>query len=230
MSELNYTEEQKRYLAKSGQIAFSLQGFLPDACSWKLLRKDIIEIVARIASKYIDDVKAVSISYESIPRAKNGREDNVVTQISPIAYVWLPKDSPNLVNRDLAKNPNVILNCPIESRSKGVIEFAKRFTLHGQLKLINRNEYRSDGRHNNDLVGIKVMLDKILKVEFDYGNNEYCKQFGNEFRRNVNIVFEIFPSKKPGKFPDIEYMLITKKIEKHVIDNTDLVPSTSRNF
>lgn len=229
--ELKYTEEQKRCLARTGAISYTIGNYLPSESYWDFSGKDIVEIVTRLSNPFLSDIHRVTLG--SFPlTVKDDNTGRKTTKDIPIAYVWLPKNSPNLVDNSL-KHSNSSIKFPIPSISKNLQEYGSKFCLGGKLRTTKGVETGSEnGRRVSsgpDYVGIIVLVDKFLSIELDQFGNKYAKEFGEEFRRKCDLKIEILDLvESTGSDPDDLTIkrIVVKKSEKRKVEK-ELRPKKS---
>ena len=227
--ELNYSEEQKRCLARIGAMGYTVGNYLPQECTWKLSPRDIIEIANRISSPYLSDIDKITLGAIPVP-VKD--EDGKRTMDVPVAYIWLPKNSPNLVDRSL-DDTNSAIKIPIPSVSKNLKEFGSKFCLNGKLHIVDGKMIGFDqGRRvssGKKYKGIVALVEKFLIIEFDSLGIQYSKEFGDEFKRMTNIIMDPIDLKELPHGDMAVNQITVKKSERRTVEK-EIRPTRSHNI
>lgn len=234
MAELNLNEEKQRCLARIGVLGYTLGNYLPQECTWRIGKRETIEIIARHSQPYLDDIVDITLYGVKQSAMINNHKETVTL---PAVYIWLPKKSHNLVDQNL-KNLDTAIPIPSNSPSEKLQEYAKKFGENGKLNLIGGKKVNYDyenernmSQNLNDRVGFAVTLDRFLQMEFDSNNYEYGKMFGNEFKRKTDI--RVVPEfrTKPNGLIEVEKLNVTKYIitNVNVMDGTT-VPRNAHNI
>lgn len=217
---LDYTNEQIRALARIGDLGYNEGNYLPDSCTWKLYKQDIIEIVERTAKRYMKDVESVSLGLTPIQVKEEGEKPK--TMNVPCAWVWLPKDSENLVDKSLY-NTDSGVKFPIKRKSKSLVEFAKKFCKDGKPNTMRSEKGKSDA--------LIALIANIMQLEFDQKDIAYGRAFGREFCRNTEIKLDFWRANEIRKNDfDIEFIVVKKSVVKKNFDSSENRPRNSFNL
>lgn len=215
---LNYTEEKKRCLARTGAIAYTIGNYLPHECKWELREKDIIEIIGRLTEPFLgNEVKDITLG--AYPLQSRDSEGRKTTKNIAIAYVWLSKDSRHLIDKSLNEMDTAI-RMTVDSPSDKIKEYAAKFSVDGKLHKVNGQntgmEDRRKSRSGPTYTGIVVDVFKFLMLEFDPYCNNYGENFGKEFKRNCNLFVEEseYRELSPGDYTLVR--MIISKSEKRM--------------
>lgn len=219
-----YSEEQERCLARIGVLGYSVGNYLPQECTWELSKQDIIEIVTRVTRPYLKDIDSVTLGMKDDVIRIDGEKETIKI---PVAYIWLPSDSPNLVDSSL-KNSDSAIKFDIQKYSKSLEEYAAKFCYDGKPNLIKSRNSRG-GRRGRQKTGLTVLIAKIFRIEFDERNIKYGKEFGEEFKRNTELKIDTRAVDLGKGDYDIQMIHVTKSVKKKEITTNELRPTLSFN-
>lgn len=220
-----YSEEQERCLARIGVLGYSVGNYLPQNCTWELSKQDIIEIVMRVSRPYLDDIDSVALGLKSTEvRAKNGKKETLKV---PVAYIWLPYDSHNLVDTSL-RNSDSAIKLTINKFSKNLEEYAAKFCDQGKAHII-KGEMSGGNKKGKPMVALTALISKIFHIEFDEKNIKYGKEFGEEFKRNTELEFSYRAIDLGGGDFDIQTIDVKKYVKRKNIGTGELRPKSSFN-
>lgn len=217
--ELRYSEEQKRCLARIGGIGYTVGNYIPQECKWTFSNKDIVEIISRLSKPFLSDIVGITLGAKTLNVKDN--DNHKTSKPFPVAYIWLPKSSPNLVDNSL-KNSDSAIKFPIPSISNNLKEYASKFSVDGKVhKLDGVSTGTEDGRRvttGKSHTGIEVLVDKFLMLEFDINGDRYAREFGEEFRHRCNIRIDEVEFKELSHGDFTVNRIVVRKIEKRISD------------
>jgi hypothetical protein len=94
-------------------------------------------------------------------------------------FVWLPKNSPQLVDENTLNKKDLIVNDPIPKYSDDLNAFISRFCPDG-----NRRIYTDT---DNNFKGIKVVIDRFLEIFFDCQGFKHQELYKTEHRQKTKL-------------------------------------------
>ena len=157
------------------RTAYNNGGHPPHESKFIYTYDQMIEVIEKNARVWLDDLTEATIE-----PTKDGKL---------AAYVWIPRNSKHIVDNSL-KNSNSAINASVQSYSPQMKEFMDKFCEKKMKRLINPNE-----RERSEIVGIEILLENLLCIEFDVTGYEFGKKFGDKYRKKTNI--QIIPDFRP---------------------------------
>lgn len=187
MGELNYTNEQKRCLARIASMSYTMGNYLPQEVIWTFNASTIIKIVEeKVRSHNIEDFYEITLGRAPFTYQDTETGENRTDKI-PAAFIWLPRNSDHLVDKRL-QNTNSYIKTPIPSYSDTLKKFAATFGVGGKLKHVSgQGVGLEDGKRTTGKRGDAIVTDlmRFMAVELDINGTEYGKLFGNEFKERL---------------------------------------------
>ena len=191
----NITQEQAEHLKKIAGTAYSINGFAPTESGWKLTADQICQIIKTWTKDYLSDLSDVTIDVNH----KTG---------AIYAYVWIPRQSKNICNNEL-NSGNSAINRTMLKYSKELKEYMDKFCAKEDRRIFSEER-------NLPLAGIRVQIDRFMKLEFDENGNEYGKQFGEKFKRKTRIELTCnFAKGDDGRFGKLQFLQVTKSVRNN---------------
>ena len=187
------TENQQEQLVKIAPTAYSTSGFPPVASEWKLTYDQVCSIIKKHTKAWLDDVQDVTLEHNR----KNG---------ALYAYVWIPNNSSHICDTTLSGG-NSAINRTMRKYSAPMKEYMEKFCAKDR-----RHVFSAEG--SVQLSGLEIMLDKIMKIEFDESGYEYGRQFGENNKKKTKVVLTCNYSKEDdGKFGKFLYLQVDKSLK-----------------
>lgn len=234
MTELNYTNEQKRCLARTASMSYTMGNYLPQEVIWTFNKETIIKIVEKTTLTHgIDEIDSVTLGRAPFTYHDNETGENRTDKI-PVAFIWFKPNSKHLVDKRL-QNTNSFIKTPLRRYSDELKKFASIYGVGGKLNHINgyntgiENGKRSTGKKGDAIV---TDLMKFMAVELDINGVEFGKQFGNEFKeRLVMRLVDIDLKRVDGGDPeDKEIREITISLSRPRRTKKQMRPKSSYNM
>lgn len=227
MADLNFTDEQIRRLARTAPIAYTCGGYLPQEAVWRLKPEEVAEIVMRNSLPFLNDI--VQVEIDTTPMPGKDEHGNKIMRDIPVAYVWLKKDSPNLVDKSL-ENTDAAVKFSISSPSDELKEYYNKFGTDPKLRVLDGDGFvKTQGRTKKESYGgVVVFVDRFIKLEFDAHGNDFAKKFGHEFKVGHDVFLNFIRDKSQPDRPITEF-IITKSVCQ-IKNDTKIKPRKSRNF
>ena len=213
MSEANnnsLTEQQAKRLLGSGAVTYTVSGRLPHTAVWDYTADDLKEIIAKQSAAWIKDIKFVTIQGDP----KNG---------VLYAYIWIPKDSPNLCDKSLNQADYAIRRSIIRY-SNELKEYMDKFGNRNHMRTIRDDE-------KSEYVGIEVQIDKFMEIEMDRNCFQFGREFGNEFKKKLE--YEMVPDYSKGadgKFGKLNYLRVTKRLKTKKVSEAPVAVKAFNSF
>ena len=187
------TKELQEQLIKIAPTAYSISGYAPTESSWKLTLDQICQIIKRQTKAYIPDVSDVTIDINH----KSG---------SIYAYVWLPKNSKFICNKELEGNDSAI--------SKTMTKFSPEIKEYMDKFCLKENKRIFQEEKNLPLAGILVQIERFMKIEFDENGFEYGKLFGEKYKKRATISLTCnFTKGDDNRFGKFSYLQVDKSLK-----------------
>ena len=181
-------------------VTFNTVGAPPNRASWDFTPQQIRKYVKEQSRKWLDDATDVSLE-------PNGKGD-------VLTVVWLPNNSKHFKN---SVTENTVINMSLKEYSSDLKDFVSKFGVRGDGKNANKPPEAivpsvSDARN---FTGIRINLERFLRVMLDADNIEYNKTFNENKRPNCRLQATWhFKEYKDRKYDTIEYLEVSK-IEKN---------------
>lgn len=176
-----------------GSLSFSQSGYAPSKTEWELTPDQVIDIVKKQSKAFIDDVDQVTLDVNY----HNGR-------IS--AFVWIPKNSRHVCNNEL-RNSNSAINRSMTRYSKEIKEFMDKFCFENEKRIISADE-------GVPLVGVRVAIERFMKIEFDENGIQYAERYGTKNQRKSIITLTGYYAKgDEGRFGKLQYIVVSKRLK-----------------
>lgn len=219
---LKLDEHKQSLLARLGVYGYTLHGYMPTVCEWSLSPDQVADIIYKISKSYLDDIDSVSLGIKKV-----GKNNNI-----PViaGYVWLPANSHHIINDELK-----IANGPVR---KTFYEYSDKLTEYLEKFSENKNqrpfkgEYKKGSRRSLDrsVIGIEVIADRFIQIEFDMKGVEYGKLIRQDFTKNLKVMIEPKIEYKNGE-DEITHVIIRKgHVQKEIRNKRDLRPNRSHNI
>lgn len=187
------SEKKTRRLIDSAITAFSVSGYAPSESTWCFTPEQVIDIVTTYTKAYLEDLSDVDLDI-------NYKTGEIA------AFVWIPDNSRHICNNEL-KNSRSAINRKLYKHSKEINEFMDKFCLPSDKRI-----YKEET--GLPKVGIRVQIDRFMRLELDDSGNEYAKAFGDRYRRNTRIMLQgIFSKGDDGRFGKLNYIKVTKSLK-----------------
>ena len=158
--------EDMNKLKATGALTYSMSSYAPCEAGWQLTKSQICDIIKNQTKAFLDDVQTVTLEINH----KSG-------MIS--AFVWIPRNSRHICNNDLKGN-NSAINRSMTRYSSEIKEYMKKFCLDGDARIVQEE----DGM---PLAGIRVAIDRFMKIEFDENGNQYAEKYGTKNQKKARI-------------------------------------------
>lgn len=186
-------EETQAQLAKIAAVGYTVSGLAPTASKWDLTEGQVCDVIKELTKGYLDDVETVTLDWNK----RNG---------AVYAYVWLPKDSKHLRDRELQQG-NSAINKALNRYSPKMKEFMDKFCLKDRRRTIPETS-------GMPLAGIEVDIGKFLQLQFDEHGTAYGKLVGDQFRRNTIVRLKpMYTKGRDGQYDKLSYIQVTKSLK-----------------
>lgn len=190
-----------------GGLTYSQNGYAPCKAEWELTPEQVIDIIKKQAKAFLDDVDQVTLDI-------NYRNGHIA------AFVWIPKASRHVCNNDL-KNSNSAINRSMIRYSKEIKEFFDKFCFENEKRVISADD-------GVPLVGIRVAIEKFMKIEFDENGTQYAEKYGTKNQRKTDLVLTSYFGKgDDGRFGKLLYITVGKKLRNRF---SGYAPKPKRSF
>lgn len=201
------TAEKFEHLKKMAPPVYSISGYMPTTGTWKLTPEQIKSIVARIAKGFLSDISDVTLDVNH----KNGRV---------AALVWIPSDSKHLRDTTTLSEISAIRK-PIVRYSSELKEFMDKFCANDCKRTVNEES-------GLPVVGIEVLLERFLRIEFDENGEQFAREFGTGKFKTKLTLFAHFVKGDNSEFGKLRYIQVEKSI-KSDFDRFEPKPKKSFN-
>lgn len=198
-NQFNLSQEQARVLINSAPTTFNLATFTPTASTFKLTEEVLKKELFACAKTYISDFTTLTLEVN--------RKTGAIT-----AYVWLSKNSSHLQDNATNSERSAIRK-PIIRYSKEIKEFMDKFCDSDKRRtFIDEN--------SNELVGIEIRIDLMLRVIFDESGAAYQEKYGtrNRFRTKIELT-AFFKKSDESNFGKLNYVKVEKKLASDVLQH-----------
>lgn len=180
-------------LKATGSLSYSQSGYAPCKAEWELTPEQIIDIVKKQSKAFIDDIDTVTLDI-------NNRNGFIA------AFVWLPKNSRHICNNDL-KSSNSAISRSMTRYSEDIKEFMSKFCYQNEKRVISADE-------GVPLVGIRVAIERFMRIEFDESGSQYAQKYGTKNQRKAELTLtSIFDKGDDGRFGKLQYIVVSKKLK-----------------
>jgi len=199
--------QKMEHLVKLAPPSYSVSGYLPTSATWKLTPEQVKSIIMRIAKSFISDVKEVTLEVNH----KNGNVS---------ALVWIPNDSKHLRDNTTMSDISAIKR-PIIRYSAEIREFMDKFCADDKKRTLNEES-------GLPIVGIEVLIERFLKIEFDESGEQFAREFGGNKIRTKLSLYARFSKGENSDFGKLRYIQVEKHI-KSDLDKFEPKPKKSYN-
>ena len=194
-NEIKLSPEIQEHLVKISGTSYSLSGYAPTKSGWELTAEQICNIIESHTKAWLPDVTDVTLDINH----KTG---------SIYAFVWIPSKSKNLCNNEL-NSGNSAINRTLQSFSPQLREFMDKFCAKGDKRIFGEDS-------NQPKSGMRVMIDRFMKLEFDESGYEFGKKFGDAYKKKTRI--ELTPHYSEGdnsRYGKLNYLEVTKSVRNN---------------
>lgn len=205
---VNLTPQLQEQLVKIAGTVYSVNGYAPSKSGWDLTPDQICSIIKHWTRGYLKDVSDVTLDINH----KTG---------AIYAFVWIPSNSNHICNRELEGN-NSAINRSLTKFSSELKEFMDKFCSKEDRRIISEER-------NLPLAGIRVQIDRFIKLEFDENSYEFGKLFGEKYKRKTKIKLTCnFQKATDGKFGKLLHVEVIKMVKSN-FNNWSPKPKRSYN-
>lgn len=205
--EVVLNETQQKLLVKLASMSYSVSGYVPVESVWKLTPEQIKNVVFRIAKSMLPDIDYVTL--ETNP--KTGAIE---------AYVWLNNRSRHLRD-NTTMNEQSAIHRPITRYSHELKEFMGKFCAKDKARTVGETT-------NYQVVGIEVLLERFLMIEFDANGEKYANEFGVNGKPQTRLRFGAdYNKSNDDKFGKLRYIEITKSTKSEI---AQLEPKAKKSY
>jgi len=194
-------------LKKMAVTAHNLWGLPPCASEWILTADQIKKIVRQQAEAFLDDIKYITLEGNS----RSGAID---------VYVWVPKNSRNVMDNTLKESGSAISK-PMRRFSSKMKEFMGKYCNKNEQRLITD----ANGGPN---VGIKIQCDTALKIFFDENGTNYQKVYKEKGHRKMVLLFKATLKEKDNDHTYSE--VVALKVRKGFQNDSMGEPKAQRSY
>lgn len=165
-TKINLTPELQEQLAKISVTGYSCNGYPPARGEWDLTPDQVRQIIKNHTKTFLTDVKDVTLEVNHNTGSVYG-------------YVWLPNNSKHVCDTEL-NTQNAAINRTMTKYSSQLNEYMDKFCAKNKKRVV-----AAEG--NVPMVGIEVLVDKFMRLEFDETGIQYGRLFGESNKRKTRI-------------------------------------------